>query len=188
MKLRQKNKRDQALDAVASVAKTWSEWQLGKRATKTVAKGAKKAAKVKDSGKATRLKIAGAVALAGGIGAAVAKKVMGGGQAEPLGDPPAPAADMDSPPPSPVVVEDLGDDAPAQPETGTGEHPSSDVEALPAPATPIVVEDLTGDAPADSAPGSGAGPSDPDGAAEPGASAAEADVAAPAAEPADKPS
>ena len=43
--MRQNKKRDQALDAVASVAKTWSEWRLGERATKTVAKGTKKASK-----------------------------------------------------------------------------------------------------------------------------------------------
>jgi len=182
MKLRQKNKRDQALDAVASVAKTWSEWHLGKRATTTVAKGAKKASKVKESGRATRLKIAGAVALVGGIGAAVAKKVMGGGQAEPLAEPPGPAPDMASPPPSPVVVEDSADDASAQPpETGTGEHPSTDVEDLPPPKTPIVVEDLT-----DEAPGESAESDDPDEAAEPDASADDTEVAATADKPADK--
>jgi hypothetical protein len=181
MKLRQKNKRDQALDAFASVAKTWSEWHLGKRATTTVAKGAKKASKVKDSGKATRLKIAGAFALIGGVGAAVAKKVMGGGQAEPLGEPPAPAPDTASAPPSPAVVEDRAADAPAAPETGTGEHPSTDVEALPQPETPIVVEDLSAEAPAESA-----ASDDPDDAAEPDASADDAEVAATADKPADK--
>ncbi|MEA2224027.1 MAG: hypothetical protein QOH83_2403 [Solirubrobacteraceae bacterium] len=181
MKLRQKNKRDQALDAVASVAKTWSEWHLGKRATTTVAKGAKKASKVKDSGKATRLKIAGAVALVGGLGAAVAKKVMGGGQAEPLGEPPGPAPDMPTPPPSPVVVEDRADDTAAKPETGTGEHPSTDVEELPPPKTPIVVEDLT-----DAAPDGSAASDDPDDAVEPDASADDAEVAATADKPVDK--
>lgn len=175
MKLRQKSKRDQTLDAIASVAKTWSEWRLGKRATTTVAKGAKKASKLKDSGNATRLKIAGAVALVGGIGAAVAKKVMGRGQAEPLGDPPGPAPDMASPPPSPVVVEDRAGDTPAQPETGTGEHPSTDVEELPTPKTPIVVEDLTDEAPADS-----------DGSDGSDASADDTEVAASAEKPADK--
>jgi hypothetical protein len=178
MKLRQKSKRDQTLDAVASVAKTWSEWRLGKRATTTVAKGAKKASKLKDSGNATRLKIAGAIALVGGVGAAVAKKVMGGGQAEPLGEPPGPAPDMAAPPPSPVVVEDRADDAPATPETGTGEHPSTDVEELPSPKTPIVVEDLTDEAPADS--------DDPDDADESDASADNTEVAASAKKPADK--
>jgi hypothetical protein len=173
MKLRQKSKRDQILDAVASVAKTWSEWRLGKRATTTVAKGAKKASKLKDSGNATRLKVAGAVALVGGIGAAVAKKVMGGGQAEPLGEPPGPAPDMAPPPPSPVVVEDRAGDAPAQPETGTGEHPSTDVEELPPPKTPIVVEDLSDEVPADSG--------DPD-----DARADDTEVAASAEKPADK--
>jgi hypothetical protein len=178
MKLRQKNKRDQALDAVASLAKTWSEWQLGKRATTTVAKGAKKASKMKESGNATRLKIVGGVALLGGIGAAVAKKVMGGGQAEPLGEPPGPVPDMAPPPPSPVVVEDRADEAPAAPETGTGEHPPPpDVEELPPPKTPIVVEDLTDEAPAATA---------DDDEAEPDASADDTEVAASAEKPADK--
>jgi hypothetical protein len=177
MKLRQKNKRDQALDAVASIAKTWSEWHLGKRATTTVAKGAKKASKVKESGNATRLKIAGGVALVGGIGAAIAKRVMGGGQAEPLGEPPGPAPDM-TPPPPPVVVEDRADETPAVPETGTGEHPSSDVEELPTPKTPIVVEDLTDEAPDDS--------DDSDDSDDAAASADDTEVAASAEKPADK--
>ena len=44
---RPKPKKDQAVDAVASMAKTWSEWHLAKRASKGVAKGAKKAAALK---------------------------------------------------------------------------------------------------------------------------------------------
>lgn len=102
--MRQDKKRNQALDAFASVAKTWSEWRLGERATKTVAKGTKKASKStakarKRAAKAAKkadastvsramkgrpLKIAGAVALAGGVGAAIAKKLKGPGTAEPL--------------------------------------------------------------------------------------------------------
>jgi hypothetical protein len=127
------------------------------------------------------LKIAGAVALVGGLGAAVAKKVMGGGQAEPLGEPPDPAPHTASPPPSPVAAEASADDAPAPPETGTGEHPPSDVEKLPQPETPIVVEDLSADAPAEPAKSA-----DLDGAAEPDASADDAEVAATADKPADK--
>ena len=84
--MRQNKKRNQALDAFASLAKTWSEWRLGERATKTVAKGTKKASKSADEGtqarakaaknadassvknalKGTPLKVAGAVALVGG--------------------------------------------------------------------------------------------------------------------------
>ena len=134
---RQNKKRDQALDAFASLAKTWSEWRLGEKATKTVAKGTKKASKgaakarkkaaegdratptpraSPSAVKGTPLKIAGAVALVGGVGAAVAKKLKGGGTAEPLyTPPPAPApmpppADMKDVPPAPktaVVVGDL---------------------------------------------------------------------------------
>jgi len=70
LQLRQKSKREQTLDAFASVAKTWSEWHLGKKVSTTAAKGAKQAAKVKGSGKATKLKIAGAVAVVGAAGAA----------------------------------------------------------------------------------------------------------------------
>jgi hypothetical protein len=116
MKLRQKNKRKQALDAFASVAKTWSEWHLGKKVSKTAAKGASKAAKIKPQGdgKGKRLRIAGVAALLAGVGAAVTKKLKGG-KAEPLYTPPGPAPDMPSPPPSPVVVEDLTPDSPAEP-------------------------------------------------------------------------
>ena len=35
---KRKRKTAQALDAVAGVTKIWSEWQVGKRATKGVAK------------------------------------------------------------------------------------------------------------------------------------------------------
>src|ERR1700704_1283777 len=83
---RPKPKKDQALDAFASVAKTWSEWHLAKRASKGVAKGAKKAAELrggKSSGvqgapTGTPAKIAGGVAVIAGIGAAVARKLKGG--------------------------------------------------------------------------------------------------------------
>lgn len=132
MKLRQKSKRDQTLDAAASVAKTWSEWRLGEKVAKTASKAAKTTKKAKQarssSGGPGRLKIAGAIAVLGGVGAAVAKK-LSGGKAEPLYTPPGPAPDMPAvpptvepaltastetpePDPSPVVVEDLVSDAP----------------------------------------------------------------------------
>jgi hypothetical protein len=138
--MRQTKKRDQALDAVASLAKTWSEWRLGERASKSVEVGkkkAKKAAKVArkkakkaDVGsvasalKGTPLKVAGAVAVVGGVGAAVAKKLKGGGHAEPLyTPPPAPA-----PAPVPAAV------------------PAPDMAKVPSPApTQVVVEDLAAD-------------------------------------------
>ena len=133
---RQHKKRDQALDAFASVAKTWSEWRLGERATKTVAKGTKKASKsaakarkkaskaaknadassVTNAVKGTPLKIAGAVALVAGVGAAVAKKLKGGGTAEPLYTPPPAPAPM--PPPT-----NLKDVPPAPSDAGRGRRP-----------------------------------------------------------------
>ncbi|HEV2058328.1 MAG TPA: hypothetical protein VGR11_03160 [Solirubrobacteraceae bacterium] len=113
--MRQDKKRNQALDAFASVAKTWSEWRLAERAATSVATGTKKASKAtKKASKATAkarkraakaagrsgpsrtknalksrpLKIAGAAAVVGGVGAAVSKKLKGGGTAEPLYTPP----------------------------------------------------------------------------------------------------
>ena len=140
--MRQNKKRDQALDAVASLAKTWSEWRLGEKAAKSVAVGRKKAksatkhakktakqarktakktdvSTVTSAIKGTPLKVAGAVALVGGVGAAVAKKLKGGGHAEPLyTPPPAPApmppapdlTNVPAPAPTPVVVGDLAPD------------------------------------------------------------------------------
>jgi hypothetical protein len=172
MKLRQKSKRDQALDAVASIAKTWSEWRLGdkvskttsqasKKASKQAAKAAKKAKKqaaktsVPAVAKTKPVKIAGVVALVGGIGAVVAKK-LSGGKAEPLYTPPGPAPDMAAPPPSPVAVEDLAKDSP--PAGGT-EVPSTQEPALtastevpPRDPSPVVVGDLTGDGQAEAEP------------------------------------
>jgi len=147
--MRQNKKRNQALDAFASIAKTWSEWRLGERASQSVAKGTKKASKsaakarkraakaakhadassVKSALKGTPLKIAGAVALVGGVGAAVAKKLKGGGGAEPLYTPPPAPAPMPPPtdmaevppaPPTDIVVGDLAS-AGAAPAAGDGD-------------------------------------------------------------------
>jgi hypothetical protein len=166
MKLRQKSKRDQALDAFASIAKTWSEWRLGekvsttaskasKKTSKSAAKASKKAKKqaakaaVPVAAKRTPVKIVGIVALVGGVGAAVAKK-LSGGKAEPLYTPPDPAPDMPPPPPSPVAVEDLAKDSPAG-EQSTPVPPTEE-PALTAPKeppprdpSPVVVEDLVSD-------------------------------------------
>lgn len=139
MKLRQKSKRDQALDAAASVAKTWSEWRLGEKVTKTAAKAAKRGAKGKSSSssvavvKRKPVRIAGLIAVLGGLGAAVAKK-LGGGKAEPLYTPPGPAPDMPAPPPLEPTVE------PA--------HTAS-TEVPPQDPSPVVVEDLVREAPGD---------------------------------------
>lgn len=131
---RQNKKRNQALDAFASVAKTWSEWRLGERAAQSVASGTKKASKAaakarkragrSDSGvkaalKSTPVKIAGAAAVVGGVGAAVAKKLKGGGTAEPLyAPPPAPMkspGDLQDVPPAPQTPVEVGD-----PSSGAG--------------------------------------------------------------------
>ena len=151
MKLRQKSKRDQALDAVASIAKTWSEWRLGEKVTKTAAKGAKKAtktaqaAKKKQSSSGTTkrkpLKVAAVLALVGGIGAAVAKKITGG-KAEPLYTPPRPAPDMAEPPPSPVAVEDL---AGAPPDAGAADVPAAPLEGDSSADVAPEPEDLISD-------------------------------------------
>ncbi len=159
MKLRQKSKRDQALDAAASVAKTWSEWRLGdkvaktaSKATKTTGRAARKAKRATSSSRGPgRLKIAGAVALLGAIGAAVAKK-LSGGKAEPLYTPPGPAPDMAPPPTSPVAVGDLADgtppsDLPTPPATVEPAHTAS-TEIPEQDPTPVVLEDLVGDEPA----------------------------------------
>ena len=146
---RQNKNRNQALDAVASIAKTWSEWRLGERAAQTVATGTKKASKaatkarkragksdsaIKAALKSTPVKIAGAAAVVGGVGAAVAKKLKGGGTAEPLyTPPPAPApmkppvevGDIPSPPKTAVKVGDLGGDD----DGATSQSPSPDEAA-----------------------------------------------------------
>ena len=145
LRKRQESKRTQALDALASVAKTWSEWQLAKRASKGIAKGAKKASKLKLATSDSKLKralalkpvrIAGLAALIGGAGAAVAAKLRGG-KAEPIYTPPppptppsqpeSPPALEDVPPPPPTPVEP--DDVPTvDPEAGGG--PDGAAEAV----------------------------------------------------------
>ena len=150
MKLRQKSKRDQALDAVASMAKTWSEWRLGEKVSKTAAKGAKKAGTVAKSAKKSRpssgggkkrspVKVAGAIALLGGVGAAVAKK-LSGGKAEPLYTPPAPAAD----PAPPVVSEGLTQpptvNEPIAPSPGSA-GPAAGETTTPGPR-PVSIDDV----------------------------------------------
>lgn len=177
MKLRQKSKRDQALDAVASIAKTWSEWRLGEKVSKSAAKGAEKASKkarkaARKTGGAKKrrpVKLAGALALVGGIGAAVAKKVTGG-KAEPLYTPPGPAAEMPEPPPSPVAVEDLAQ-GPAPP-ASTPVEPAGTAsgELPPREPTEVVAEDLSSGVPVEPAAGDAAAQGGPsaDVAPEPG--------------------
>jgi hypothetical protein len=96
---RQKSTKDKTLDAVASVAKTWSEWQLAK----SVGKGAKKAAKAGVIAKMAPKRKLGALALLGGAGVLAAKKLKGGS-----GDAPATYSPPVQPPPMPPGVSDPG--------------------------------------------------------------------------------
>jgi hypothetical protein len=145
---RPKRKQDQALDVVASAAKTWSEWQLAKRAGKGVRKGAKKAAAMKPSkspgvkgavtGKPGR--IAGIAALVGGVGAVVARKLKGGGGDAPAYTPPKPHEPA-APPPSPVATPSptaaaITHDAPPPPSLQA--PPPASLQAAPDP--PAIVE------------------------------------------------
>jgi hypothetical protein len=175
MKLRQKSKRDQALDAVASIAKTWSEWRLGEKVSTTASQASKKASK--KAGKASKhakkhaakasvpaaakrrpVWIAGAVALVGGIGAAAAKKFTGG-KAEPLYTPAGPASDTSSPPPA------AGGDSKADTEVPSTTEPALTASTQPPPRdpSPVVLEDLATDAPAEGEPGADAEPPGSDG-------------------------
>lgn len=149
-------KKDQALDVVASAAQTWSKWHLGKRAGEGVAKGAKKAAALK-SGKPSMLKrivtgtpakLAGGVALVGGLGAMVARKLKGGGDAEPAYTPPAPHEPAAAPPPPPnPTAAAIVHDAPPPPSLSAAPDPPapSPPADLPKPETPVAVEDLAAD-------------------------------------------
>lgn len=101
LRRRQKRKTEQALDAVASVTKLWSEWQIGKR----VSKGAAKATQLRQPSKAKRvlslkwLRIGGAAAVAGGAAAAVAAKLKRSKPETYSGPAPSVAADAAVPPP-----------------------------------------------------------------------------------------
>lgn len=107
LRKRQKRKPEQALDALASVTKIWSEWQLGKKASK----GVKKAKSLRPPGKVKRIlslkwvKVGGAVAVAGGTAAVVGKKLKGDDPADYSG--PAPSVAADAAVPSPDTVAPL---------------------------------------------------------------------------------
>ncbi len=197
MKLRQRSKRDQALDAVASIAKTWSEWRLGEKVSKTASKATRKAAKKASKGQGSRpdggkrkpVKIVAAVALVGGIGAAAAKKLTGG-KAEPLYTPPGPGPDIA--PPSDVAVGDL---APDSASAETASVPSVAEPALtaskdlpPRDPSPIVLEDLADAPPQPESDGEAAEPaSDEPLGSEDAATASSAEDDAPSSEPASDP-
>jgi hypothetical protein len=174
---RPKRKQDQALDVVASAAKTWSEWQLAKRAGKGVRKGAKKAAALKTSkpsgvkgavaGKPGR--IAGLVALVGGLGAVVARKLKGGVTAAPPYSPPDPNEPAAAPPsavatPSPTASA-IVHNAPPPPSLQAAPEPPAAVEEPQnepdAGKSPIVeVKSAADEDAADDDPDAGAGEPD----------------------------
>jgi hypothetical protein len=112
MKLRRqkKPKHSQAADAVASVTKIWSEWQLGKKASKGVAKAKslRPPGKIKKVLSGKWVKVGGAVAVAGGTAAAVGKKLKGDDPETYTGPPPSAAVEVPvtspSDPPPPLVV------------------------------------------------------------------------------------
>ncbi len=70
---KRKRKTAQALDAVAGVTKIWSEWQIGKRATKGVAKvkKVKKKSALRRTLGSKPVRFAGVAAALGGAGAAI---------------------------------------------------------------------------------------------------------------------
>ncbi|MBA3328729.1 MAG: hypothetical protein H0T43_10550, partial [Solirubrobacterales bacterium] len=74
---RQQTKKDRALDLAATAAKTWSEWQLAKKATTGFRKGAKTAAKAKIVTRLAPVKAVAGAIVAIGVGAAVTKKLKG---------------------------------------------------------------------------------------------------------------
>lgn len=119
MKLRRrpKPKKAQALDVVASAVKGVSEMHLAKRTGQTVAEGATKAKRLKGIVKSTPARILGAVALVGGAGAVIAKKLKGG-DPEPIYTPPAPAEPMAVAPAAEIAaVEESAAAAAAEPES-----------------------------------------------------------------------
>ncbi len=101
LRRRQKRKPEQALDALASVTKIWSEWQLGKKASKGVAKakGLRPPGKVKRILSLKWVKVGAGVAVAGGTAAAVGKKLKGDDPESYSGPPPSAAADAAVPAP-----------------------------------------------------------------------------------------
>jgi hypothetical protein len=101
LRRRQKRKKDQALDAVASVSKLWSELQLGKKASQGVAKAKelRPPSKVKRVLSLKWVRIGGAAAVAGGTAGAVARKLKGDKPESYTGPAPSVAAEAAGPAP-----------------------------------------------------------------------------------------
>jgi hypothetical protein len=129
LRRREKPKKDQALHALASATKVWSEWQLAKRAGKGVAK----AKELKPSSKATRrlstkwVKIGGGAAVVGGAAAAVARKLRGKDPEIYTGPPPSAAVEAAKAAGETVTPLNLAPDPATQPATG---EPASGPSAL----------------------------------------------------------
>lgn len=112
---RRRSKKAKALDAIASLAKVWTESKVATRAGKGVAKGAKKASSALGAAlRSTPVKAAGAVALIGGVGAAVARKLKRGSEPDPFArsgyEPPDAALTTNggTPPPVTAVPDPVG--------------------------------------------------------------------------------
>ena len=128
MRLRRpKSKKASAADTVASVANVWSEWQLAKRATKGVKKGAKTAGKVKLAQKLTPTRALAALGVAGGVGALLAKrKKKGGGDVSQTYTPPVSAT---GPVTAAAPPGDAQLDVEAPNESAPGHHPTDEESA-----------------------------------------------------------
>ena len=169
LRKRQKRKTAQALDAAAGITKLWSEWQLGKRASKSVAKVKKSG--FKSALSSTPVRLAGLTALVGGAGAAIAKKLKGAGSeptyttsdgekvsppdvAPPLAIAPEPTTPTDATMPQGEREPAIGA-AGLRPSTGDGdtaESDANDLPAVPSAGGSVVLRDEAGDdAPAASA-------------------------------------
>jgi hypothetical protein len=149
LRRRQKRKHEQALDAVASVTKLWSEWQIGKR----VAKGA---AKVKDVQPPSKLKralslkwvrIGSAAALVSGSAAAVALKLKRSDEPETYsGPPPSAAADAavlepDAAPPLTVAPDPATQERDTEPAGGQSTLRANRDDAADGPSAEKPTED-----------------------------------------------
>ncbi|HEX4345088.1 MAG TPA: hypothetical protein VHZ31_05955 [Solirubrobacteraceae bacterium] len=107
MKLRrQKRKTSQALDAIASVTEIWSDWKPGKQVGKGVkkVKALRPPGKVKSALSSKRVRIGGAVAVAGGAGAAIFGKLRGKSDPPPVYTGPAPSVAADAAAKAPDAV------------------------------------------------------------------------------------
>jgi len=163
LRKRQQGRTAQTLDTLAGVTKIWTELQIGKKASKGVAKATSIKTRQR-SGlgrlvRSTPVRIAGAAAVVGGAGAAIAKKLKGSGP-DPIYTPPPPGepvAPPDVAPPLAVAPEPATPTGATMPQAGrepaiggAGLHSGG----ADAPAVePVAVEDAIADEPAAAASG-----------------------------------